>query len=395
MSGTTCLSMASFLSVGRAVKMLLPRKAQQGGARRAQRKLEVQNFENLPTLSQRGFGLLPPMPPLILRQSEKITLVDCGSGSTRALFFQDDGKSHVSWEKSSWRGEALASALQDELRLENLLRLLEQELPDGAVLLGATAGVREAVQDGSLNGSSLQHFRDRVLDCLGPRAQFMVLSRQEEARAEWEALRHSLAFTPGLHAGLFAGMMSGGGMSCQLAVQGDADVALFSFRNGVLAPGGIAAAAGKNLLFARDLPGKLEEVRALAKEELAKLPCALQGSFALVEWLGLYVAGESTERDLLMGLGYNRWLAHQEVLEAVNCHLGDMKRRFLHDDHPRSEPIPRRVAISWTYGIILQEILKHCFETSASFYCLKGINWSTGHYLQHREGLRQNLLQIS
>ena len=84
--------------------MLLPRKAQQGGARRAQRKLEVQNFENLPTLSQRGFGLLPPMPPLILRQSEKITLVDCGSGSTRALFFQDDGKSHVSWEKSSWRG---------------------------------------------------------------------------------------------------------------------------------------------------------------------------------------------------------------------------------------------------------------------------------------------------
>ena len=88
--------------------MLLPRKAQEG-ARRAQRKLEVQNFENLPPLSvrpdlsKRDFGLLPPMPPLLLR-SEKISLVDCGSGSTRALFFQDDGKSHVSWEKSSWRG---------------------------------------------------------------------------------------------------------------------------------------------------------------------------------------------------------------------------------------------------------------------------------------------------
>ena len=37
------------------------------------------------------------------------------------------------------------------------------------------------LEDGSLNGSSLQHFRDRVLDCLGPRAQFMVLSGQEEA----------------------------------------------------------------------------------------------------------------------------------------------------------------------------------------------------------------------
>ncbi|OLP95698.1 Pyruvate kinase [Symbiodinium microadriaticum] len=415
----------SFLSVGHAVKMLLPRKAQEG-ARRAQRKLEVQNFENLPPLSvrpdlsKRDFGLLPPMPPLLLR-SEKISLVDCGSGSTRALFFQDDGKSHVSWEKSSWRGhqcdqdthavtmvllmkrmmmemvivigcEALASALQDELRLENLLRLLEQvfvslrscqmvsfflEQLQVCVRLrefrecnvsGLAADTVAPLEDGSLNNSSLQHFRDRVLHCLGPRAQFMVLSGQEEAS--------------------FLKMV-------EVLGQGDADVALFSFRNGVLAPGGIAEAAGKDLLFARELPGKLEEVRALAKEQLAKLPRALEGSFALVEWLGLYVAGESTERDLLMGLGYNRWLAHQEVLEAVNRHLGELKRRFLHDDHPRSEPIPRRVAISWTYGIILQEILKHCFETSASFYCLKGINWSTGHYLQHREGLRQDLLQIS
>ena len=50
--------------------------------------------------------------------------------------------------------------------------------------------------------------------------------------------------------------------ACKLR-QGDADVALFSFRNGVLAPGGIAEAAAKDLLFARELPGKLEEVRAL------------------------------------------------------------------------------------------------------------------------------------
>ena len=97
--------------MGHAVKTLLPRKAR-GGMRRTQRKLEVQQFENLPYQYQQ-------MPPLSKRQDFRIlrtvlvrqpprespiALVDCGSGSTRALFFQDDGKSHVSWEKSAWRG---------------------------------------------------------------------------------------------------------------------------------------------------------------------------------------------------------------------------------------------------------------------------------------------------
>ena len=170
----------------------------------------------------------------------------------------------------------------------------------------------------------------------------------------------------------------------------DEGMALFSFRNGVLAPGGLAEVAGRNLLFARDLPAKLMEARTLAREQVTKLPCQLKGAFALVEWLGLYVAGESTERDLLMGLGYNRWLRHHEILEAVDAHLRDLQR-----GHAGSELVTRRVAISWLYGIILQEILHHCFDTDASFYCLKGINWSTGHYLQHREALRQNVLQAS
>lgn len=45
-------------------------------------------------------------------------------------------------------GDPLAVALGDDLKLESLLRLLENELPKtGRVLLGATAGVRQAMQD--------------------------------------------------------------------------------------------------------------------------------------------------------------------------------------------------------------------------------------------------------
>ena len=41
--------------------------------------------------------------------------------------------------------------------------------------------------------------------------------RCSKARAEWEALQHALDFAPDLQQDLFHGMLSGGGMSCQLA----------------------------------------------------------------------------------------------------------------------------------------------------------------------------------
>lgn len=45
-------------------------------------------------------------------------------------------------------GDPLAVALGDDLKLESLLSLLKRELPSsGRVLLGATAGVRQAMQD--------------------------------------------------------------------------------------------------------------------------------------------------------------------------------------------------------------------------------------------------------
>lgn len=161
-------------------------------------------------------------PPLLLR--EPVALVDCGSGSTRALFFQDDGHSHVRASKSRWRGDPLAVALRDDLKLDGLLRLLKQELPSGPVMLGATAGVRQALQersrsrggraetdqtpsknlqkniekvafchlrqDGALCGTRLQLFEDRLREVLGGRAKFMVLSGQEEARFGMKPIEH-------------------------------------------------------------------------------------------------------------------------------------------------------------------------------------------------------------
>lgn len=111
------------------------------------------------------------------------------------------------------------------------------------------------------------------------------------------------------------------------------------------------------------------------------------GNFALVEWLGLYVAGESTDRDLVMGLGYNRWLSHEQVSASVSQHLAQLNQEHF---GAALKPISRRSAISWVYGIILQALLRVCFDPKAQFYCFKGINWSTGHYLMHKETIEES-----
>ena len=201
-----------------------------------------------------------------------------------------------------------------------------------------------------------------------------------EARAEWEALQHALDYRVDLEASQFDGMLSGGGMSCQLALRG-LQVELFSFRNGVLEPGGLADRASREVIGGQQLVAELVEVQRSTEVLVRQLPRAMQGSFALVEWLGLYVAGESTERDLVMGLGYNRWHRRDEILTAVEQHLSGLREDYLRD----SKAITRRAAISWVYGIILQTLLQHSFDADTSFYCFKGITWSTGHYLMHRE----------
>ena len=164
----------------------------------------------------------------------------------------------------------------------------------------------------------------------------------------------------------------------------------------MLQPGGLADRAGRQEILGEDLLKEVSSVRSAMKKLLAEIPRRFfePGNFALIEWLGLYVAGESTERDLLMGLGYNKWLSHHEILDAVTKHLAGLEKEHLEE---MQAPISRRAAISWVYGIILQTLLEESFHPCTQFYCLKGINWSTGHYLMHKEAIveKEPLLQMA
>jgi len=319
----------------------------------------------------------------------KASVIDCGSGSTRAIFLKEEldryGRSTtISRDKSKWRGEALAHALQDEVRAESLLKLLEEEIPDGIILMGATAGIRHALQSGHMCPKELEAFGARVQERLGQRAKFMVLSGEEEARAEWEATRYELELREGDIDPTpkdCAGMIAGGGMSCQLAIAGKygAPDRFLSFFNGLLAPEGLVEKAENASLFAAELEDGLARHELAVRNILMEVPEKLKGTFSLIEWVGLYVGGEPTDRDLSMGLGYERMLTRGGVLAALDRHLAALQPAS------ENEPVPRKAAVALVYGTVIKTLLLQAFDENAEFYCVSGVSWATGHYLLSKQ----------
>jgi len=322
------------------------------------------------------------------------SVVDCGSGSTRGITLTEKldvyGRSTtVCRKKSDWRGQPLAVALQGEDRLHGLLDLLEKEIPEGLVLVGATAGVRHALHMGELGAKELNDFAASLQERLGSRASFMVLSGEDEARAEWEAVKYELRIRVGALGSspmVCAGMISGGGMSCQMAIGGAGDEGprFLSFENGVLVPGGIVSRTESGQLTFAELCDGLRAHEAAAAEAMADFPRKQQGTFVLIEWVGLFVAGEPTSRDLAMGLGYERLLSRQEVLEAVDEHVASL----LHDAEACTHGgVSRSTAVALAYGTVIRALLRHSFGEAAYFYGIRGVNWATGHYLLSKQAM--------
>jgi hypothetical protein len=267
-----------------------------------------------------------------------------------------------------------------------LASLLAENIPEGPVLIGATAGMRHALDTGLLHEPQVCLFTSVLQEVFGDRLGFAVLSGAEEARAEWEALEHllgELRERPGAPGtgeappAQVAGMLSGGGMSCQLAVCGmSSEPRVLSFNNFVLTPGGIVDRAGKGEVVGADLPGAVAEYQARTEEQLEGLPRHHSGTFALAEWVALYVAGKPTDRDKSMGLGYQRSFSRKEVVDAIDRHI----EQLISETSP-AEPVPRATVVALVYGSVIRTTLRLIFGEGVNLYAVKGVNWAIGHYL--------------
>ena len=154
-------------------------------------------------------------------------IVDCGSGFTRAAVFSRDADglirsceahNHAGLD-DAWRQRKVVDAL-----IEGGAALREwvasiQALIDATgcatTVVGTTAGLRQAVADGLVTPAMVAALV-ALLRELAPSATFRLLSGDDEARAELAAVQYAADATLPATAVRPVGMLSGGGMSCQV-----------------------------------------------------------------------------------------------------------------------------------------------------------------------------------
>lgn len=291
----------------------------------------------------------------------------------------------VDANKLKWRGAALAHVLKDEKGQAEFLKQLGQEVPEGAVLVGATAGLRAAVARGEVTAEELERFSVRLRRELGPRANFELLSGEHEGLAEWRSVCYELTQRPGPgrpHPEKCAGVLSGGGMSSQLVVRRE-QVDAFSLDTGLLKSGGLVQRACQGALSGEQLLAGLPAVEAHVTEICAGLPRDLAGDYVLMEYLGGFVCHDGNGcGDITLGLGWERLLPTSELLDALRKHLESLS-------HEASAVGDASVSMAITKGLVhatlVQGLLRNLFDESARFFGLHEMSWPRGHYLDQSD----------
>ena len=138
------------------------------------------------------------MPPLA---------IDCGSGGTRDFRLIDAGVERLPWpdgEKAPVLSHILASADG-----RSAFAAAVSKLPSDDIFVGATAGVRHALDSGAASPADIEALRT----LLPAGASLELLSPLDEARFELAAVRRQ-------RPGCSAAMLSMGGKSMQLGSEG-------------------------------------------------------------------------------------------------------------------------------------------------------------------------------
>merc|ERR1712194_157123 len=227
-----------------------------------------------------------------------------------------------------------------------------------------------AIERGDIAPELLVRFRAELQDVIGPRASFEVLSGEQEARAEWRTVQHELQLRA--EAGGFAqdcaGMLSGGGMSSQLAV-GPAE--FFSIKNQILAPDGLSLRAKRGELRSEELLAALPAVEAYFEAMAEALPQRLAGTYALIEVVAKRIAEDEPEFE------YNTLYSHSAILEGMARKIAAFCAKVAKTSAPVDIGITQRIV----YSHLVLVLLRRVFDPSATFYMMDHVSWVVGKYL--------------
>ena len=296
-------------------------------------------------------------------------IIDCGSGFTRAKLFWR-GANGVCWTPAMdadgvrWKQARLVDVLIDggeTLRewVSGVQRLIELSGAD-PVIMGATGGLREAEADGRVTPAHTKALLETLHE-LAPTAQFRCLSGDEEARAELRAVQHVAEMALPDEAPRPIGMLSGGGMTCQLAHFVTPNEPRFL---SIVAALNDATTHMRQAASARD---SLARYRAHMAKQVTAVGLKGQvggGTFVVIEMpggLGSASAFDGCFRSLSEQIG-KRLLSPDEVAGPLRAHLEEWARAT---PGRLAEDVPSRYIA--TQPAELLELLE-LFDDSARLY---------------------------
>lgn len=157
----------------------------------------------------------------------------------------------------------------------------------------------------------------------------------------------------------------------------------FSIPNGILTPGGLADLANSGALSGmQQLEEGLSTLAAETEQAVAaaQLPCGMTGAFALIEWVACIVCEKSSPKDRGAGLGFERVLSLQELLEGLSTHVTTLQQEAREASEAGND-FDRKVVVALAYSTHILTVLPRVFDKSACFYGIEGVSWAVGHYL--------------
>ena len=155
-----------------------------------------------------------------------VVLVDAGSGYSRCSLYSGAVPLAVPDSASKLPGNALARVIRDNQDLEfleGLMEVIKEMNLDSAsggvdVFIGATAGVRSALDDGTVRPCEIDRFTETVKKFFRHpfHGRFEVISGEQEALMEMVSVEHAVNALGLVEAGSPLGLISSGGMSSQV-----------------------------------------------------------------------------------------------------------------------------------------------------------------------------------
>jgi hypothetical protein len=321
-------------------------------------------------------------------EQQSIYVVDFGSQSSRATLVQLSDGSASSVPVKGFKGIALQNAVGDPKLREALLNQIAEVVPSGARILGGgTEGVRFALDHGVITRAQVDDFAKAFKERLGDKADFSILTPEQEAQAEWKSIENALRNMNPRYAhendlpllGDISGMVSSGGLSCQLALRhGDLHgiaepMSFHSFRN-MIGEEEHYIRSHKIMANSTEFKERLSAFKSRIRENInASSVHGLKGVYVLIEfWRVLsYKSPESP--------GLDPYKAH--LVSDVRTTIEEWLEYVLASGEALTGKMTATILLSTVALVVFQDL----FDPSARICIIGGkdMTWSIGWAVEH------------